>query len=170
MDKTGVIDFAVFENGTEFLGIANVQLSTITQKLITVSSVGLGGDIEIPTGKIDAMSVTLTFKNVTKAAYQLSTLRTHLLDLRVVHQEFDRKSGNINPAGVKYVMRVMPKTENLGQVQPASPQEVSGEYALHALKLFFGNELIRHVDPMNNINWDKDNGNLLAGYQKILGK
>lgn len=168
--KTGVIDFAVFENGSEYLGIANVQLSTITQKLITVSAVGLGGDIEIPTGKIDAMSVTLNFETVTEAAYQLSTMRTHMLELRTVHQNYDRKTGSVNPAGVKYVLRVMPKSENLGQVQPASPQAVSGEYALHALKMFFGNELIRHVDPINNINWDKDNGNLLAAYTKILGK
>ncbi len=168
--KTGVIDFAVFENGNEYLGIASVNFSDVTQKIINVSAVGLGGDIEIPTGKVDAMSVTLNFETVTPAAYQLATYRTHLLELRTVHQNYDRKTGSVNPEGVKYVLRVMPKVETLGQVQPASPQAVSGEYALHAVKMFFGNELVRHIDPINNINWDKDNGNVLAPYQKILGK
>lgn len=168
--KTGVIDFAVFEDGKEYLGTANVQLPDITQKVIGVSAVGLGGDIEIPTGKVDAMSVTINFETVTPAASQLTTMRTHMIELRVAHQDYDRKTGSTSPAGVKYVMRVMPKTETLGQVQAASPQAVSGEYALHAIKIFHGNDLVRHVDPINNINWDKDNGNLLAGYQKILGK
>ena len=168
--KTGVIDFAVFEDGNEYLGIANVQLSDITQKMISVSAVGLGGDIEIPTGKVDAMSCTINFETVTPAAYQLATLRTHLLELRTVHQNYDRKTGGIDPEGIKYVLRVMPKKETLGQVQPASPQAVSGEYAVHALKMFYGNELVRHIDPINNINYDKDNGNILAAYTKILGK
>ena len=170
MYKVGVVDFAVFERGKDYLGMASVQLPTVNQKVIAYSAAGTGGDFEVPTGKIDPMSVTFNFHSVTDAATKLSTMRVHQVELRSVHQNYDPKKVAVNPEGIKYVMDIMPKSENFGQVQPASPQAVSGEYACHAFKMFIGNKLVRHVDPVKNINWDPDNGNLLAKYNKILGK
>jgi len=168
--KTGVIDFAIFKNGKEYLGAASVQLPDIVHKVISYSGAGLGGDIELPTAKVDPMEVTINWTTVTEAAYQLSTLRQHQIELRAVHQGLDRKAAAIAPEGVKYVLTVMPKSVGLGQVQPASPQAISGTYACHSVKMYMGGKLVRHVDPINNINWDADNGNALAAYNKILGR
>ena len=168
--KTGTIDFAVFEDGKEYLGLASVTLPNIAQKMLSVDMAGVGGTVEVPTGKVDAMSATFNFHSVTPAAYNLCTLRQHIVELREAHQDLDNASGALTPEGVKYVMSIMPKSETLGQVQPASPQAVSGEYAVHSVKMFFDGVLQRHVDPVNNINWDKDNGNILAAYNKVLGK
>lgn len=168
--KTGTVNFLVFEDGKEYLGMASVTLPNIAQKMLSVSVAGTGGDFETPSGRVDAMTATFNFHTVTPAAYSLSTLRRHIVELREVHQDVDNASGVINPDSVKYVMGIMPKSETLGQVQPSSPQAVSGEYAVHFIKMFYNNELQRHVDPINNINWDKDNGNILGEYDKILGK
>lgn len=168
--KTGVIDYAVYERGKEYLGTANVQLPDIAQKLLSYYAAGVGGDIEIPTGKVDAMEVTINWTTVTAAAYKMSTMRTHQIELRVAHSEFDQKKAAVQPEGVKYVLVVMPKSESMGQVQPSSPQAISGVYACLSFKMFIGNKLVRHVDPVNNINYDSENGNVLAKVNKILGK
>lgn len=167
--KTGTIDFHVYEDGKKYLGMASVQLPNIAQKMLSVSVAGTGGDVEVPSGRVDAMTATFNFHTVTPAAYSLSTMRRHMVELREVHQDMDNASGALQGELVKYVMAIMPKSENLGQVQPSSPQAVSGEYAVHSLKMFFGGELQRHVDPVNNINWDKDNGNILGEYARMLG-
>ena len=44
--KTGVIDYAVYERGKEYLGTANVQLPDIAQKLLSYYAAGVGGDID----------------------------------------------------------------------------------------------------------------------------
>lgn len=170
MSKNGTIDFAVYEDGREFLGFANVQLPDIVQKVLTVDVAGVAGTMEFPTGKVDAMTCTMNFHSVTPAAYSLSTMRQHIIELREVHQGFDAPAGSLESDGVKYIMAMMPKKVTLGQVQPASPQAVSGEYAVQSVKMLYNNELQVHVDPANNIFWDKDNGNVWAEYNKILGR
>lgn len=168
--KNGVIDYAVYERGKDYLGTANIQLPEIVQKVLSYYAAGLGGDMEFPTGKVDAMEVTINWVTVTDSAYNLSTMREHQIEVRVAHGAYDQKKIAFLPEGVKYVMTIMPKSESMGQVQPSSPQAISGVYACHSFKMFIGNKLVRHVDPGNNINWDKDNGNILSGVNKILGK
>ena len=167
--REGVMDFKVYEGTTNYLGIASVALPEITQKMLTVSGAGLGGDYEIPTGKVDAMSMTIRFRSLTYQQQQLTYMRKHTIELRAAHLYDDPTYKNVSANLIKYVAVIMPKKITMGEISPASPQPVEGEFAVHKIEMYYGNELWLKVDPANNIYWDRYNGNFLDRYNKLLG-
>ena len=86
IDET-VIGFAVYEDATEHVGIAEVTLPEISSITEEISGAGMGGKVEsVILGAIEAMTTTLNFRTVTRNAVKLHEPRQHNIDLR------DRKS------------------------------------------------------------------------------
>ena len=46
--NAGIINFEVYENGTNYMGIASVNLPQVTKKTFTVNGAGVAGDVDIP--------------------------------------------------------------------------------------------------------------------------
>lgn len=167
----GVINFAVYENGSDYLGMASVSMPTLTSKVITVNGAGIAGDIDLPVpGHKDAARVTFTFTDAPAAAAKLAAARRHLLDLRVAHEEYDAVKGAIVTKAYKHILEVIPVTENGGDVQPANAQGASVECSLLSLKTFIDGKLMRHWDPARWIDIGPDGKNSLAPVAKALGK
>ena len=94
--NTGVINFAVYENGSEYLGLAKITLPDMTAKTFTVNGAGIPGDLEVPIpGHKDAMTVKIQFIDAPKSAYTLAEERVHILDCRAAHEEYDPTTGGI---------------------------------------------------------------------------
>ena len=91
-----VINFAVYEDKTEFMGIASVQLPDLTALSQQISGAGIAGNIEaIIPGHFEAMTCTINFRTTTTAALKLSEPRRHNLDIRVANQVEDTVAGKV---------------------------------------------------------------------------
>ena len=169
MDQAN-INFAVYEDGQEYYGMASVTMPTLSNKVQSVAGAGVAGDIEaVILGHIDAMTVTLNFRTTTPQSIQLSEMRRHTIDLRVARQDEDPVSNSIDPLSEKHVMVVIPKTHNVGSIAPASPSNASGEYAVRYWATWLGGRKVREIDPMNFI-YMVDGTDYLAPVRKALGK
>ena len=158
-----IVNYAIYENGSEYLGTAKVKLPDMKYKTTSVSGTGIAGDVEIPViGHTDAMSMTIDFIDVTPAAHHLAELRTHTLDLRVAHEQYDATANSLDVVGSKYIVECIPKSLTGGEVSPANPQAVSGE--------FLNGEIVRDVAPMRFRNVDASGTDTLAKVRSILGK
>lgn len=169
VDET-VINFAVYEEATEYYGMAEValpELSSITQE---VQGAGINGTLEsVVLGHVEAMSMTMNFRTLTKNAVKLAEPRNHMLDLRAAQQEHDTVSGKTNVVKVKHVLVVRPKKLNPGKLAQASPGEVSGEYAVSYFATYIDGEKMVEIDILNFIYFI--NGiDYLAEVRKALGK
>lgn len=169
VDET-VINFAVYEEATEYYGMAEValpELSSITQE---VQGAGINGTLEsVVLGHVEAMSMTMNFRTLTKNAVKLAEPRNHILDLRAAQQEHDTVSGKTNVVKVKHVLVVRPKKLNPGKLAQASPGEVSGEYAVSYFATYIDGEKMVEIDILNFIYFI--NGiDYLAEVRKALGK
>ena len=103
-----VINFAVYEDKTEFMGIASVQLPDLTALSQQISGAGIAGNIEaIIPGHFEAMTCTINFRTTTTAALKLSEPRRHNLDIRVANQVEDPVAGKIAAQSVKHVLVVL---------------------------------------------------------------
>ena len=92
----GIINYAVYENGSEYLGMANVTLPNQSHKILTVNGAGIPGDIDLPVlGHKDAMRATFNFTDAPPAAYKLAEMRRHVIDIRAAHEEYDATAGKI---------------------------------------------------------------------------
>ena len=169
MDQTN-INFAVYEDGQEYLGMASVTMPTLTNLVQSINGAGIAGNIEaIVLGHMDAMTLGLNFRTTTPASIRLSEPRRHQIDLRVAQQEEDPVNNTINAVAEKHVFVVMPKNHNVGQIAPASPSGASGEYAVRYWATWINGKKVRELDPMNFICMI-DGTDYLTPVKKALGK
>lgn len=147
-----IANFEIYEDANRYLGIAKVTMPTETMKSVTISGVGIAGEVDaIAIGQPGAMEITLDFENATKDAITLSEPRIHQLDLRPVQQVEDVVNGTVSFQPWKYVVKVFPKSYNYGSIAPASTASASGTYAVRYLATYVDGEKVKEIDPLNNI-------------------
>lgn len=110
-----LINYRVYNDASDLLGIASVDLPEIAAMTDTVSGAGIAGEVDSPVlGHFQSMSVTLNWRTIEPAAVALAEQRTHALELRGSQQQYDSANGILGTVPVKVTLRVMPKTMALG--------------------------------------------------------
>ena len=126
-----VINFAVYEDSVEYVGMAGATLPNLAAIVQTLSGAGIAGNVEVPVlGHYDVMSLTLNFRTTTEHSVRLSEPRRHNIDLRMAQQIEDTVAGEVKVQSIKHVLVVVPKTDTGGTVAPAAPTNGSGEYSV----------------------------------------
>ncbi len=167
--ENGVINFKVYENANDLLGIAEVTLPEIAQKTEEITGAGIAGGVSVPfIGQIEAMTTTLNFRSLTKSAIKLAEPVKHQLDLRAAQQYTDSSTGKVGIDRIKHVVIVQPVKINPGKLAPASTADAAVELATLYLATYINGEEVLEIDPINNIY--KVNGvDYLTEVRKALG-
>ena len=132
-----VVSYAMYENGTEYMGTTEVTLPDLEFMTEELSGAGIAGTVEeVITGNMSAMTTTFNFRTVGKWTTKLLEPRVHNIDLRVV-------------SSVKHIMKIKPKKTTLGKVSAASTADASGEYSVLYYALYVDGAKITEVDPLN---------------------
>lgn len=165
-----VINFAVYEDSVEYVGMATATLPNLSAIVQTLSGAGIAGNVEVPVlGHYDVMSLSLNFRTTTVQSVRLSEPRRHNIDLRVAQQVEDTVAGEVKVQNVKHVLVVVPKAETGGSIAPANPTDGSGEYSVRYWATYIDGTKVREIDPLNFICYV--NGvDYLADVRKALGK
>lgn len=164
------IDFEVYEDSVNFVGIAQVTLPNINYLTQDITGAGIAGTVEaVLIGMTDKMAATINFRSATDAAVKLLKPVKHLLDLRVAEQLWDSVGAQRNVQGVKYVLGVTPKNFTPGNVSPASPSDASGEYSVFYYASYKDGKKLWEIDPFNYI-CEIDGVDYMAPVRKALGK
>lgn len=164
------VNFACYEDAKEYLGMTEATLPDIEFMSETISGAGIGGEMEeVLAGMVSAMTTTLNFRTASKYAIKLTTPEIHNIDLRVAQQQRNSTSGKVQIIQIKHVLKLMPKKQGMGKVAPASPGDVSGDYATSYFATYIDGEKKTEIDPANFICYinGKD---YLADVRKALGK
>ncbi len=165
-----VTNFAIYENGTEYLGMAEVALPEISNITNEVKGAGLNGTYESVTiGHIEAMTLTLNFRTLEKSAFSLLEPGNHQIDLRVAQQSFDTVSGKVKVQKVKHLFTIHGKKLAPGKVAPASPADASGEYAVTYWATFIDGKKTLEIDILN-FKYEINGVDYLAEVREALGK
>ncbi len=165
-----VINFAVYEDSVEYIGMASVTLPNLSSIVQTLSGAGIAGNVETPVlGHYDVMSMSLNFRTTTEQSVRLSEPRRHNIDLRVAQQIEDTVAGEVKVQRVKHILVVFPKTETGGSISPANPTNGSGEYSVHYWATYIDGAKVREIDPLNFI-CEVNGVDYLADVRKAIGK
>ena len=165
-----VINFAVYEDSVEYVGMAGVTLPNLAAIVQTLSGAGIAGNVEVPVlGHYDVMSLTLNFRTTTEHSVRLSEPRRHNIDLRMAQQIEDTVAGEVKVQSIKHVLVVVPKTGTGGTVAPAAPTNGSGEYSVRYWATYIDGAKVREIDPLNFI-CEVNGVDYLADVRKAIGK
>ena len=164
------INFEVYEDSVNLLGIAKATLPNVAFLSQTVAGAGIAGNIDaVLVGMVEAMSMTLNFRSATDAAASLAAPRKHNIDLRVAEQYWDTAGVAKEVQADKYVMVVFPKNTTPGSVAPASAADTSGEYSVYYYAAYKDGKKLWEIDPYNQI-CEIDGVDYLAPVRTALGK
>ena len=164
------IDFEVYEDNTNLVGVANATLPNITFLTQSITGAGIAGNVDaVLIGMVDAMTLTLNFRSPGGAAVQLSKPVKHNIDLRIAQQHWDTVNVEKVVTADKYVMVVVPKTLSPGAVAPAAPADASGEYSVYYYAAYKDGKTLWEIDPFNYI-CVFDGKDYMADVRRALGK
>lgn len=165
-----IINFQVYENATEYYGMAEVGLPEISFITNEVKGAGISGTFEsVVLGHLEAMTLTLNFRTIVADAIALLEPRDHQIDLRVAQQDKDTVTGQTKVVALKHIFVVKPKKLNPGKVAPATPADASGEYATTYWATFIDGEKVLEIDILNFI-YFVNGKDYLADVRRALGK
>lgn len=165
-----VINFSVFMDAVEYLGMSEATLPEVSNLTEEIQGAGIAGNVEsVALGHIEAMTLTLNFRTVTKAAIRLAEPRIHNIDLRAAQQVRNTQTGKIETVAVKHIMKVVPKKFAPGKLAAASAADASGEYAVSYYALYLDGKKKIEIDPLNFIFYVNDY-DYLKDVKRALGK
>jgi len=169
IDKS-LINYAVYEDAVEYVGMAEVTLPEITNLTQEITGAGIAGNVEaVILGHIESMTATFNFRTVTAAAAKLAEPRAHKLDCRVAQQVVDTKTGETKVQTVKHIMKAKPKKYAPGKLAVASTADASGEYAVTYYAIYIDGKKKTEIDPLNFIYY-VNGTDYLKDVRKALGK
>ena len=164
------INFDVYEDGNEYLGMASVTMPTLSHLTQSINGAGIAGNLEaVILGHMEAMTLGLNFRVTSPASIRLSEPRRHQIDLRVAQQQEDPVANTLTAVAEKHVFVVVPKSHNVGTVAPASPANASGEYAVRYWATWLNDVKVRELDPAN-FKCEINGVDYLAPVRAALGK
>lgn len=147
-----LINFSVYRDGSEFLGTSDITLPNIEAMTETISGAGIAGEIDSPTlGHFSSMTVTLNWRTVEQSTIRLLRQQAHTLDFRGAMQVLDRSTGTYKSVGIKVTVKAIPKSGNLGNLQPATAMSASNELEVTYIKILVDGREVLEIDKFNFI-------------------
>lgn len=145
-----LIDFEVYENNVNFIGISQATLPAINFLSQQITGAGIAGNVNaVLHGMVDAMTLTLNFRSATDAAVSLLEPRAHNIDLRVAEQYWDTVNSQRAILADKYVFVILPQNYTPGTIAPAALSDASGEYTVNYYAGYKRGKLLWEIDPFN---------------------
>lgn len=147
-----LINFRVFEDGIDLLGIADVELPSVEAMTETVKGAGIAGEVESPVlGHFGSMSLKINWRVLVRSTIHLAQQRAHNLDLRGAIQVLNAGAGEYRVVPLKVVVRCIPKKMELGKLDVGSKSDASNEFEVIYIKVTLDGKKVMEIDKFNYI-------------------
>lgn len=144
------IQISVWEDSTEYLGVAKATLPDITYPVVTINAVGMMGSQEVPLyGMVDNMSMSIDFQTMTQAQVNLMTPVKHQLELRMTEEYWNNEESEVGIWADKFVVICRTKNSKIGGIAPLGDSDASGEYDVYYFAAYKDGEQLWEIDKRN---------------------
>ena len=147
-----LINFRAYKNGTQYMGIANVDLPSMQSMTTSIKGSGISGEIDsVVPGHFQSMQAKIQFRTVTTDGIALLAPIAHEIDFRGSLDTYDSAEGKHVVTPLKVWIKGKPKTVPLGKLEPGATMDNDIELEVLALGVWInGNEVI-YIDKLNYI-------------------
>ena len=163
------VNYDVYEDANRYDGTASAVLPDISFLTQSMSGAGIGGNIEAVTAHIDAMTLSLNWREHTNEAYGLSTPKRHHIELRAARQDENPVTGELEYKNIKRVLVVIPKGLTGGTLAPHSATSPASSFAVRYYAVYIEGVKQIELDPLNYICYINGT-DYLENVRKALGR
>lgn len=164
------INLEIYEDGRNLLGVAKVQLPSITYPCVTISGAGMMGNMEVPLyGMVDNMTMSIDFLTTTEEAVRLAAPTKHQLDMRVAEEFWEVETAEVDIWADKFVVICRPKEIAPGTVAPMATPDTKGTFAVYYYAAYKDGKQLWEIDK-RNMKCVINGVDYMAPVRKALGK
>lgn len=145
-------NFKVYNNGTDLVGIMDIDLPKVETNKETISGAGIGGEFEVPLiGMLKAMNCSITSRVLTKSNFKL--LNPLGIDLTFMGgiQSSDRATGVIVNLPIKARIKGYPSSLDPGKIEAGKAMGSKNEFSVTYYKVWIDGEEVLEADVINYI-------------------
>ncbi len=144
-------NFTAYRNGSEYLGVVDVDLPDLESLTETISGAGIAGEVESPLiGHFGSMATTLNWRVLDRANFKLARQEVQQIDFRGSIQTLDTTQNYIQ-VPVRVTIRGLPKTTPLGSLAVGGTMDNSNEIETFYIKILYNGETVVEIDKYNFI-------------------
>jgi len=139
-------------DGSKLGAVSEAELPSIEFQAETVSGAGIMGEIEVPSlGRVGPMTLSLTWRVVTRAAVALAAQGAQALELRGAIEAEDDSGGGSTVQKLRVIVTGRCKSYKPGKLAPNSTMDCAHEFSVSYYKLELDGEVLVEVDVYNNV-------------------
>jgi P2 family phage contractile tail tube protein len=148
-----VVNYNVYQEGEKLVGVSGeVTLPNLEAMTETVSGAGIAGEFESATpGHFSSTQIEVPFRTILDPAFNLFTPGAKTLILRASQQSFDVSAGAVNHRALKIILKVMPKSLDLGTLGVGKPTETKNTLEVLYIKIVEDGYTLLELDKLNFI-------------------
>lgn len=147
-----LINFRVYQDGDDILGISDVTLPKLDSITETVKGAGVAGEIDDPTiGHFGSMELELNWRSLVKSNIVLAKPTGVHLDLRGACQGHDSAKNVLKTMPVKIVVEGTPKSTDLGKLDMGATTDTKNTIEVTYIKITVDGETVLEIDKFNYI-------------------
>lgn len=147
-----MVNFRVYQDGSDLVGIADVDLPTFTAMTETIKGAGIAGEVDAPTtAHFGSMEVTFNWRTLNKSNVSLMVPKAYHFDLRGSQDEYNSSDGSIRQLPVKCVIKGRPKEFTSGKLDVNASTGTANKFEVAYIKISVDGETILEYDKYNFI-------------------
>lgn len=147
-----LINFRVYQDGDDLLGISDVTLPKLDSITETVKGAGVAGEIDDPTiGHFGSMELELNWRSLVKSNIVLAKPTGVHLDIRGACQGHDSAKNVLKTMPVKIVVEGTPKSTDLGKLDMGATTDTKNTIEVTYIKITEDGETVLEIDKFNYI-------------------
>lgn len=164
------INFSVYLNGQDLLGVAEATIPKFESMTETVKGAGIAGEFDsIVLGHFGSTTLSLNWRNVTDNAIKLLVPQAHDLDLYGALQDYDAGLGKYVVRQIHLYCKAVPKNLEMGKFSVGEAGDTSSEFEIHYLLVERDGVRRIEMDKFNYV-FVVDGVDYLAEVKAALGK
>lgn len=147
-----LINFRVYMDGNDLVGISDVTLPKLEAITETVKGAGIAGEIDSPAiGHFGSMELELNWRTLLKTNVSLAKPTGVDLDLRGAIQMNDTASGTLKSVPAKVMVRGITKSTDLGKLEMGTTMDAKNTIEVSYIKITIDGSDVFELDKFNYI-------------------
>ena len=145
-----LINFAVWGEGAELLGVVDATLPNLTPLKETAKGAGIAGEYETGAiGHFGSMKLQLTWRHATAQASKLAHPEGMTIELRAAAQGIDSATYKFTKNPIRVTVRASASDMQFGKFDPATAMGTTTAVECLYFKYMYGDETIPEIDKLN---------------------
>ena len=147
-----LVNFRVYQDGNDLVGVADVDLTTLTAMTESIKGAGIAGEIDAPTtAHFGSMEATFNWRTLNKSNISLMAPKAYHFDLRGAQDAYDSSTGDVKQQKVKCVITGRPKELSLGKLDISASTGTANKFEVMYIKISVDGETLLEYDKYNFI-------------------